>query len=757
LTLLVESLGWTLLHFAWQGALIAATLYCLLAITRGASPGVRYLAACAALFGASAAVALTLAWQIDLAERRARPPVAVASNSAARLMAADRGAGPVMIDGAPGAPAVGNRTLIASETALAEDYRNRRGQASGRGPAAWPDRLRGWLPTIVGLWATGVGLLSLRLLALWRGIRRLRGAAREIDDPVWIARFADLHGRMGVSRAVRLLASTSATVPFVVGWLRPVVLVPAGLLAGLNAGELEAIFAHELAHIRRHDFLVNLLQNVVETLLFYHPAVWWISAQIRREREHCCDDAAAAACGGVLDYAKALVALEQLRPATGLMVAASGGSLLARIRRLAGFQDPGRSVWPLAALLLVLGTLGAILAVERLTVDQQNAEIDLPLDEAEAAAPEFPLRLRIRREPSGEVELDLNGQRTDEESLRRLVADVVQGGSDPPVLLACDTRVGYRDVMEVVDLLTALGLHKISFETSRGAAGAGETSDDKADRMSDDAAEATPGNDAAGAPMADERSSLSEPQGDRALPAEFGGDEIIARVGPEVILASDVLPDVNRHLQKVLEFNPQLRPADEVERARKLYMSKFLEHQIETKLVIVEGRRTLPKEAWGKIEKQFNEQFDKEYLKKMIDSEECRSRTELDAKLHEARTSLDTLRRQAFENSFAQHWMEEKVSVGREVTDERVRDFYQSHDDLKVVPFADVEAFIRKLIHEERGSARRQQYRTDLRKKTPVWNIFEDAASDSPSDDPKRPPRPVYPELYRGDVGDGPR
>ncbi len=319
------------------------------------------------------------------------------------------------------------------------------------------------------------------------------------------------------------------------------------------------------------------------------------------------------------------------------------------------------------------------------------------------------------------------------------------------------------------------------------------------------------------------------------LPATFGGAEIIAWVGPEVILASDVLPDANRHLQKVLERAPQPPPADEVERARKMYMSKFLEHVIETKLVIVEGRRTLPKDAWGKIEKQFNDQFDKEYLKKMIDSEECRSRTELDMKLRKSGSSLEALRRQAMENSFAQHWLDEKIKDDHEITHEEMHAYYRAHlaayetpararwehimarfdkfdskeaawlaiaawgrevqagtpfaevaqahsqdisasdggvhtwtnkdalvsqvldeaiftlpvgqlsqiledkrgfhiirvverNDLTVTPFTDTQAEIKKKIRDERMSDKRQEYKSKLRQKIPVWNIFEEAA-----------------------------
>ena len=150
----------------------------------------------------------------------------------------------------------------------------------------------------------------------------------------------------------------------VIGWLRPVVLVPAGLLAGLTPHQLEAVLAHELAHIRRHDYLVNLLQNIVETFFFYHPAVWWISRQIRTEREHCCDDLAAAVCGSTLDYARALTALAELRHTSGVFgLAATGGSLVNRIARLAGVGNPEpRLGWPLPAFLLTAGTAVAFVA-----------------------------------------------------------------------------------------------------------------------------------------------------------------------------------------------------------------------------------------------------------------------------------------------------------------------------------------------------------------------------------------------------------
>ena len=160
-------------------------------------------------------------------------------------------------------------------------------------------------------------------------------ARRPLDRSTRSAQGAD-----GIRRVVVLLESARVEVPMVVGWLRPAILVPVAALSGLAVPELEAILAHELAHIRRHDYLVNILQCVVETLVFYHPATWWISGVIRREREHCCDDIAVAACRDRLTYARALATMEGLRaPAFSLSPAANGGILLARVRRILEPQE----------------------------------------------------------------------------------------------------------------------------------------------------------------------------------------------------------------------------------------------------------------------------------------------------------------------------------------------------------------------------------------------------------------------------------
>jgi hypothetical protein len=244
--------------------------------------------------------------------------------------------------------------------------------ASGFSPkdpsgSQWFDGLRiePWLPMLVFAWICGVAVLSLRLASGWLWVQRMKSHGTSPVEGGWDVIAARLSRRLHVARTVRLLKSTLVEVPTVIGWLKPVILLPASALSGLNPHQLEAILAHELAHIRRHDYLVNLLQTVVETLLFYHPAVWWLSRRIRAERENCCDDLAVSLCGDPLTLAQALADLEGLRGSTRrFAMAADGGSLPQRVRRLLGAPNhaglaPGWLAGS-ASLIVVLGiVLGA--------------------------------------------------------------------------------------------------------------------------------------------------------------------------------------------------------------------------------------------------------------------------------------------------------------------------------------------------------------------------------------------------------------
>jgi beta-lactamase regulating signal transducer with metallopeptidase domain len=313
-----ERLGWTLLHFLWQGVLVAALYALARAVTGGRiSARGRYAIACASLLAMTVAPALTYWWL-----------------------------------GNSGQAAIGDLT-----------------EWSGRqlAPAATyspvTDPWQQAMPGIVMAWFVGAAACSLRLLMGFISAAALRRSRHAPVRTEWQQTLDRLIERMHVSRRVRLLPTNRVDSPSVIGWLRPVILAPVGVLSGLAPEQVEALLAHELAHVRRHDYLVNVLQGIAESLLFYHPAVWWISNQIRAEREHCCDDLAVAASGDVLVYARALAELESMRPAHfKATLSASDGSLLRRIQRLAdpvaAHRPAGWGVaWSLGALLL-LGIAG---------------------------------------------------------------------------------------------------------------------------------------------------------------------------------------------------------------------------------------------------------------------------------------------------------------------------------------------------------------------------------------------------------------
>jgi beta-lactamase regulating signal transducer with metallopeptidase domain len=377
----LQALGWTLVHFLWQGAVIFLALEGALFLLRKHSPHARYVAACAAMLLMALSPIATLNRELDsarVAQVDRASTTRLANVSAAPLesggVAQHESVRVTPIDGsmherfhtatqsapvsAPaGAASLHRPTSGSSPHLLAhtEDEKTPHfaSSAAAEAPVAPGDaaaRLRGWLRAaegalesqlsrLVAIWIAGVLLLCARLASAWAQAQRLRVRGTRPAAAALQAGAARLASRLGVRRAVRVLESTVAEVPTVVGWLRPVILFPAGAIAGLPPQHLEALLAHELAHVRRHDYLVNLLQTLVETLLFYHPAVWWVSSRIRHEREHCADDLAVQACGDRFLVARALTAMEELRVnplQPGVAMAANGGSLVSRIQRLLG-------------------------------------------------------------------------------------------------------------------------------------------------------------------------------------------------------------------------------------------------------------------------------------------------------------------------------------------------------------------------------------------------------------------------------------
>jgi len=226
-----------------------------------------------------------------------------------------------------------------------------------------------WSALPVLIWVVGVTVFSVRLLRSWIVVERLRRVAVQPLAESWLARVDKIAHRLNLSRPLRLVQSPLIDVPMVIGWLRPVILMPISALGGLAPSQFDAIIAHEIAHIRRHDFLINLLQAIAETLLFYHPCAWWLSGRIRVERELCCDEVALTVCEDREAYAQALVELEQLRPpALGLGV--SSRPLERRIRRIlrVGMSDEHRSaVWIAIPLVVAILTIAGQTAYMQVT------------------------------------------------------------------------------------------------------------------------------------------------------------------------------------------------------------------------------------------------------------------------------------------------------------------------------------------------------------------------------------------------------
>lgn len=283
----VYAIGWSLIDFVWQGAIIAGIAAMLLWALRGARPQVRYALACAALLLCAAL--------------------------------------PVM-------NTVSNLFGDATQTGIAYDFAADNAELIEQTAPNVQRWLQHHLTTIVGIWASCALLFLIRTSfgLLW--VKRIRSAPRNAS---WQTQLTQLCDKLGVVRRVRLLVVEGLESPVTAGLWQPIVLVPASLISGMEPGLLTALLAHEVAHIRRYDYIFNLIQRFIESILFYHPAVWWLSARIRDEREMIADDLAAKALGEPRRLAFALQELDRIQySATTIALAAHGGNLMSRIKRL---------------------------------------------------------------------------------------------------------------------------------------------------------------------------------------------------------------------------------------------------------------------------------------------------------------------------------------------------------------------------------------------------------------------------------------
>lgn len=341
---LLSSLGGVLVSSLWQGAIFGAVLMVLLLVVRAARW--RYGLACLTLF-------TMLVWFVVSAVGVVLPARDFTLSQSPVLENANVPAPEILTD------SVVKASQQPLNRSLSTPSRNQTDVAqvmlTSETRATFPRfNLQDVLPYVSLLWMIGVALLSLRLLVSVYLLRRYRKESFELSERWVQERLQILVQRMNLKQRIKLLQTNTLTTPAVMGVVKPILLIPSSLVSGLSVQQLDMLLAHELAHIKRHDYLLNILQTLAETLLFYHPVVWWVSRVIRQERENCCDDLALQVTErSAVEYAEALLRLEKSRQ--GLALAATNGSLLRRVERLLNPPKAGVSVGSsLATLLLVV-------------------------------------------------------------------------------------------------------------------------------------------------------------------------------------------------------------------------------------------------------------------------------------------------------------------------------------------------------------------------------------------------------------------
>lgn len=321
---LINVIGWALIHFIWQGALIGVVTALLMWALRNARPQTRYFIVCFALLLCAILPMIAILKNIDTSQAYSQNSVMNASTQSAS-----------------------NEQDTVMQARL------------------W---LQTNMPWIVLWWSLVVTLLSLRL---GMGLLWLRGyyeGKRGVENQFWQNKLDHISQQFGIHKRVLLRVVDDIDSPVTIGFFRPMVLIPASLLTGMPTDLLEALIAHEVAHISRFDYAINLLQNLIEMLLFFHPAVWWISKKIRSERENIADDLAARNLGEPRRLALALQELDKFQLLTPqLALAAHGGNLMFRIKRLIRPEVKG-SYWKTAVIIILCVFVVWLIAVAKVVI-----------------------------------------------------------------------------------------------------------------------------------------------------------------------------------------------------------------------------------------------------------------------------------------------------------------------------------------------------------------------------------------------------
>lgn len=322
---LTAALGWTLLHAIWQGFALVLIAALAMYLLRHRSSYARYWTGIVAIFSQLSASIITFIVYYQ-------PFVAAVTvsklNTSAQYLASRVAYTPVAL------PWYKEALLF----------------------------LQSHLDTIVLFWGIGASVLLIRLVGSWVYVQQLRAEGIRLTEARVQTLFRTISTALRIRQNVHLFESVRVKTPMVIGFIKPIVLLPVGLVTGLTTKQIEAILAHELAHVKRYDYLINLLQSLAEVVYFFHPALWWLSGKVRQEREHCCDDIAINVCGDKLAFVQALseVATYQQTPELAMAFASNKGALLYRVRRVLGVSpqsspNSGHLGGVLLAILLTLG------------------------------------------------------------------------------------------------------------------------------------------------------------------------------------------------------------------------------------------------------------------------------------------------------------------------------------------------------------------------------------------------------------------
>ncbi len=356
---LATALSVAVLNGLWQGAFIGVIAAGTLAAMSRRSAQARYGVACLALAAMLAAFAATFGWALAHAIDAHAAPAAMASGGSLH---------PAGLNTSPSSPDWWPAVLGRSPVGV--------GGSQLPFDGAW----------LAAAWLVGAAVVALVSVFQFAAVRRLTVNANYDVRDRWRDAFEAVSHDVRLGRLARLAHSAAVEVPTVVGWFAPVVLVPPGAFTALSHDELCAILAHELAHIRRQDYLVNAAQKVVEVVLFFHPVTWWLSHRIRVEREYCCDDVAVRQTNSALTYARALSQLETLRARRhDYAMGADGGSLMNRIARIAGAKPEGRRLGVIGSALL--GVFVAMVGMAFVVVGNASADSGTPTPTAAKTAP----------------------------------------------------------------------------------------------------------------------------------------------------------------------------------------------------------------------------------------------------------------------------------------------------------------------------------------------------------------------------------